>query len=317
MKKRDVDAALSKANPISRAVAAPPALAVGEGLIAEIVAEPWQASIDDGAAAVGRNRVAAGLRPSNWRASRVLVAGVACLAFGGTAMAATGVWNPGIGSQAPDTPPPTISAAPVPTAMTDALGAFRRAPNAQDRGPGVEATLSTLGSQFASGLRPDSVRFLEGNAGGEATVLLSAERSVLTVGNGVELFGSGEPACVVAPGAGLETAPECFGLDKILAGGAVSTVATRDGASGEAWGLVPDGVASITARFGGEDVREVPVTDNYFHYRWGSARNEPISALQESGVLGMSVIWTGPIGPLKGMAWHDADGNVVSPQPAG
>jgi hypothetical protein len=278
------------------------------GIEAAVLPELERAVTIAAAAEVKESRAGAGRRIAGWRASRVVAVGAACLAFAGTAMAATGVWNPGIGSQAPNTPPPTISVSPVPTAMTEALGAFRRAPNAQDRGPEVEATLSTLGSQFAGGLRPDSVRFLEGNGRGEATVLLSAERSVLTVGNGVELFGSGEPACVVAPGAGSETAPECFGLDKILAGGAVSTVATSDGASGEAWGIVPDGVASISARFGGEDVREVPVTDNYFHYSWGNA---PISAVEPA------VTWTGPIGPLKGMAWHDADGNVVSPQPAG
>lgn len=243
------------------------------------------------------------------RLPRIAAIGAACLAFGGSAMAATGVWDPGIGADAPNTPPPTISATPVPAAMAEALGAFRRAPNAQDRGPAVEATLSTLGSQFASGLRPDSVRFLEGNGRGEATVLLSAERAVLTSGNGVELFGSGEPACVVGPGGGLETAPECWGLDKILAGEAVEETERVDGQTGEAWGLVPDGVASVTANFGGGAAREVPVTDNYFRYAWGDPETNPIFG-ETAAVLRTT--------PFKDVIWRDADGNVVPHQdPAG
>jgi hypothetical protein len=35
---------------------------------------------------------------------------------------------------------------------------------------------------------------------------------------------------------------------------------------GEAWGLVPDGVASISARFASGAEREVPVSDNYFQF---------------------------------------------------
>jgi len=259
------------------------------------------------AAAARRKR--SGRRIVGSRGTRIAVAGLACLAFGGSAMAATGVWDPPIGTKAPNTSPPTVSATPVPAAMSEALGAFRREPDARDRGPEVEATLSTLGSSFADGVRPDSVRYLEGNARGEATVLFSAERSVLTSGKGLELFGSGEPACVDVPAAGMETAPLCFGLDKILAGEATFAVERIDRQTGEAWGLVPDGVASVTARFGGGVAWEVPVADNYFKYSWGNPDTDPIDG---EGPL------VSRINPFKDLIWRDADGNVVPHQdPAG
>jgi hypothetical protein len=273
----------------------------------EAVIPELERSLAAGAAGQTRgSRFSTMRRAASTRGARAAAIGATCLAFGGTAMAATGVWDPGIGAHAPDTPPPTISASPVSAAMAEALGVFSRAPNAQDRGHEVEATLSTLGSQFADGVRPDSVRYLEGNAHGEATVLLSAERSVFTSGNGVELFGSGEPACVVAPGGGLETAPFCFGLDKILAGKATFAVERVDRLTGEAWGLVPDGVATVTARFDGE-AREVPVTDNYFRYTWGNRDAKPING------EGPSVMRTSS---FPDMIWRDAEGDVVPQQGA-
>lgn len=240
------------------------------------------------------------------RLPRVAAIGAACLAFGGTAMAATGVWNPSIGDQA-NTPSPAISATPVPAAMAEALGAFRRAPDAQDHGPAVEATLSTLGGRFADGIRPDSVRYLGDDASGEAMILVSAERSLFTSGDAVSVFGSGEPACVVVPnsGEGGEAVPMCFGLDKILAGEAEVLIDSADHLSGEVWGLVPDGVASVTARFGDDAVHQVPVTDNHFVYRWG---NPQARLIKES-----LVYWTSR---SKDTVWHDADGNVVPKQPA-
>jgi hypothetical protein len=257
------------------------------------------------AGAAGQNR-SSRLSAIRGRAGRVAAIGATCLAFGGTAMAATGVWNPGIGDKAPNTPPPAVSTTAVPAAMAESVGAFRRAPNAQDHGPAVEATLSTLGSQFADGIRPDSVRYLEENASGEATILLSSERSIFTSGKGMRLFGSGEPACVVIPDGG-EAVPTCFGLDKILAGEAVSQLERIDHLTGKAWGLVPDGVASVTARFGDGTIHQIPVTDNHFVYRWGNPEANPLG-----GEVSL-VSWTTP---SIGIVWHDADGNVVPQQPA-
>lgn len=244
---------------------------------------------------------------SRFSVPRIAAVALVATAFTGTAMAATGVWNPSIGDQA-NTPSPAISATPVPAAMAEALGAFRRAPDAQDHGPAVEATLSTLGGRFADGIRPDSVRYLGDDASGEAMVLVSAERSLFTSGDAVSVFGSGEPACVVVPnsGEGGEAVPMCFGLDKILAGEAEVLIDSADHLSGEVWGLVPDGVASVTARFGDDAVHQVPVTDNHFVYRWG---NPQAHLIKES-----LVYWTSR---SKDTVWRDAEGNVVPQQPAG
>ena len=253
------------------------------------------------AGAAGQNR-SSRFSAIRGRAGRVAAIGATCLAFGGTAMAATGVWNPGIGDEAPDTPPPAVSATPVPAAMAESLGAFRRAPDAQDHGPAVEATLSTLGNQFADGIRPDSVRYLGGGASAGATILVSVERSGVS-------SGAGEPACVITPGAGEAVPKSCYGLDQILAGDAVTRLERVDHLSGEAWGLVPDGVASVTARFGDGSVHEVPVTDNHFAYEWGNREADPIN-----GEVSSVTYWTDG---LKDIVWRDADGNVVPQQPAG
>jgi hypothetical protein len=348
MKKRDVDAALSKANPISRAAAAGPALAVGEGLIAEIVAEPWQASIDDGAAAAGRRRVAAhggiatGLRPSNWRASRVLVAGLACLAFGGTAMAATGVWNPQIGTEAIDSPPPTTSVTPVSTAVTDSLAVLRRDPTDQDHAPEVEATLRTLGKSFGfaptsdpeldeflsyfdygvKGVRPDSVRYLAPAGSGKATILFSAEDGGFGLFRGVgaldpvdePLFLDGQGVCVYTPsGAGTQPdnpvagSPICFVLDQILDGRAMWWPEGLE-PSGEAEGVVPDGVASVTAKFPNGTEVDAPVADNYFQLTWGAAESAPVPGSEKERPI--NVNWEDP----TEIVWYGAGGAVVHPQ---
>lgn len=257
---------------------------------------------------------------------RIAAAGLACLAFGGTAMAATGVWNPEIGASAPYGPPPEIATTPVPAAMAEALGVFRREPTAQDHAPAVEATLSDLGSQFANGVRPGSVRFLEGDPSGKATLLLSAERSDVT-SNSAEFFGSGEPACVVRPDSSpdpSEAIPLCFGLDKILAGEADMEVeridAKTNNAWGLAWGLVPDGVATVTFRDGEGERQELPVRDNYFHYSWGDPPvnpDLPVNPVERELTVFKSSLEAN-LNRLKDLVWHDADGNVVPMQrPAG
>jgi hypothetical protein len=251
---------------------------------------------------------AGGFRIAGARASRLVPLGLVCLAFAGTAMAATGVWEPPIGTQASNSPPPSTSTNPVPTDLTDALGALRRAPDARDRGPEVEKTLSTLGAAFVNGVRPDSVRYLEPwGDHGEAVVLFSAESSVFADAK--------DPACVAIPstgGAGAingEAAVECFELDKILVGQAITAWErwpTRDGemvkpGHGEAFGLVPDKVSSITAEFENGFQLDAPVTDNFFKFDW-----DPADAGED--VADITVLKR--IGPAR-IIWHDAEGNAV------
>jgi hypothetical protein len=247
-------------------------------------------------------------RIGGWRASRVALVGAACLAFGGTAMAATGVWSPSIGSEASYSPPPRLATNGIPAEQVAALGVLSREPDAQDRGPEVEKTLTTLGSYFADGIRPDSVRYLEPRGEhGEAVILFSAESSVFT--------DSPDPVCVATPsrgGAGAtngEAGAECFEFDKILAGEAFTSVvgfrfedgeATSPG-HGEGSGLVPDGVASVTAEFDNGFELTVPVTDNYFKFAWDPA---------DAGETGATFDEAKRVGPSR-IVWYDAEGAVV------
>jgi hypothetical protein len=239
-----------------------------------------------------------GGRIAGWRASRVVAIGLTCLAFGGTAMAATGVWDPGIGTET-QSGPPTLSATPVPAPMTEALGVLRRAPDAQDRGPAVEATLGTIGSKSLAGVRLDSVRYLSAGANGEAAILFSQE------GRWASSEEAEDHVCVYRPGPGAATVtggealPFCLGVKGILAGELWGELPNPDG-SGVAFGLVPDGVASVTAKFGSGTERDIPVSDNYFEFSWDAAENAP-SAKEF---------------PYQ-MTWHGPDGSVVGKRSAG
>lgn len=339
MSKLDVNAALSETNPVSRAAVEGPVRVVGDELIAPIVAEPQEVlSASDAVAVRPRPRGAAGPRPTGWRASRVLAAGVACLALGGTAMAATGVWNPAIGSHVPDSPPPTVSTSPVSSAMVGALGVLRREATAQDHGPEVEATLRTLGRSFdggvlgrfyVSGVRPESVRFLEAGADGEATILFSAEESGWAFmdpeanpsghpnfdqeGNPWD-YPDGDEVCVFkplpngSPGASgtIEGVPVCSDLQAVLAGEAMWQEETLTDPSGEAFGLVPDGVTAITAKFSNGIERDVAVADNYWQFSWNDGEGVITEEELESGAA---------VGPAE-IIWHDASGAVIPQQPS-
>jgi hypothetical protein len=229
--------------------------------------------------------------------SRTLGIGFASLALVGTAMAATGVWDPGIGSHAAFSPPPSISTSSVPAAVTEEIGALRGEPGAADRGPAVETTLSELGSLTVANIQPDSIRFLEENAQGEATILFSGED--LESGEGAKP----DSVCVGYPGNSGEAVGICADLGEIMAGNAfwpVQEFHLRDGKEtvgpGHADGIVPDGVASLTVTMGNGVERAVTVHDNYFHFTWGPSEATP--SLEE--LLSASQV-----------TWHDASGAVV------
>src|SRR5664279_2982671 len=153
------------------------------------------------AAQMEGSRQSLGRRIVGSRGSRIAAIGVTCLAFGGSAMAATGVWNPSIGSQTPYAPAPTISGAPVSTAITNAIGTLRREPTAQDHGPEVEKVLSTLSNTFIEGIKPDSARFLQPAGHGEALVMFVTQASTWTKLE-PSYYGTGEPVCVANPSLG-------------------------------------------------------------------------------------------------------------------
>jgi hypothetical protein len=223
------------------------------------------------------------------RSTRVAAIGLACLAFGGSAMAATGIWSPAIGTGSANGPA-TISDTPVPAALSAQLSVLRRDPTDQDRSAEVEATLRSASAP--EGVRPDSVRYLGPGANGEATLLYSAiEASPFDPGE--------ETVCVDRPMADWpETPAMCFGLSELLAGEAAMTVVHDNGQFALALGIVPDGVATVTAEFGGGPDVTVPVDNNYWELRGSDAKLS--DRIGEAGV--------------EHTVWRDAGGNVVSQQ---
>ena len=249
-----------------------------------------------------------GRRIAGWRASRVVAIGLTCLAFGGTAMAATGVWDPQIGTDAYSGPTST-SDTPVSKELTDVLGVLRRPPTVEDRSAAVEATLRRVSSP-TDGVRPESVRYLGPGVEGEAAVLYSAEkgRALSAPHEGpYEYAPPGEPLCVARPfkrkdfGAGqipkaeallTEPVPICFGLSQLLAGDAFAMIGDPRKEAMLAVGMAPDGVATVTVELGGASGPTIPVVDNYFESLINSSEI-PSDARSIRTV------------------WRDAEGNVV------
>jgi hypothetical protein len=222
------------------------------------------------------------------RPSRIVAVGLACLAFGGTAMAASGVWNPLVGSS---NDPATISNTPVPEELTAAIGVMGRDQTDQDRSTEVEATLD--GGEVPDGVRLDSVRFLAPAENGEATILLSGEKASI-------YETEEEPVCVIRPFGGESRAASlCFDLPMLMADHARAMFVDVAANSATEIGVVPDGVASVTAEFGSAPDRTVSVANNYWELDLGGP--ELSNANGESGV--------------QQTVWRDADGNVVPQQP--
>jgi hypothetical protein len=99
----------------------------------------------------------------------------------------------------------------------------------------------------------------------------------------------------------MENDPFCFGLGEVLSGHGFGMMSGPGTSSWLAFGVVPDGVANVTAQFGSAPNVTVPVAKNYWELTLSGA--ELSNANSGSGVVHT--------------VWHDADGNVVSPQPAG
>lgn len=308
--------------------------------------EPTEVEI---AAVLDRARTAAARREHTIRFTgwRVLATGAACLAFGGTAAAATGVWDPQIGTEATDSPPPSISNAPISAAVTDSLAVLRREPTDQDHGPEVEATLRTLGEWFGfvhssdptpmgellsqfkygvKGVRPDSVRYLAPGADGKATILFSAEDAGFALfgalgapeSGGQPVYLDGQGVCMFKPtGGGTpfgslgEGFPLCFVLNAILDGKATWSTVGGIEPSGGAYGIVPDGVASVTAKFPNGTEVDAPVANNYFQLTWGAGESAPVEGSEKERAANAD--WEEP----TEFVWYDAEGAIVQPQQPG
>lgn len=248
------------------------------------------------AAAERIERAVPSSRRSRFSVPRIAAVALVATAFTGTAMAATGVWDPGIGTDSSQGPA-RVSNTQVPTAMAGVLGVLRRDQTDQDRSPEVEATLAKTG--LADGVRPSSVRYLAPGEPGEATIMFSAEMSG-SVSHGEEPICVDHPYAPFRDNGVMENDPFCFGLGEVLSGHGFGMMSGPGTSSWLAFGVVPDGVANVTAQFGSAPNVTVPVADNYWELTLSGA--ELSNANSGSGVVHT--------------VWHDADGNVVPQQPA-
>ena len=200
-------------------------------------------------------------RLAGWRPARTVTAALACLAFSGTALAASGLWDPGFGSESPHGPIITAPAA-IPAAMRQELGVLRRDPSARDRSPAIEAAVRKIGVSPAfgvSGIRPDSVRYLAPGVGGIPTILLLAERA------NRHFDVTGEPICIFRSlGHPNENPATCFGLPEVIDGNATSFGFDLTKRIATVEGLVPDGVAAVRVKYRGHELTD-RVSNNYFY----------------------------------------------------
>lgn len=206
----------------------------------------------------------------SWRA-RLFAVPVVVAVLGGTALAATGVWRPSLGSD--QLGHPTTSNSSVPVEQLRLLGVLRRPQVDADRGPVVEDILkhglsSRTDAGGVAGVRTDAIRRIATTSTttwilvpvkrvryqigptakkDERNVLCVISRSPWTGPDGVERFGYGS-ACRTTHDVALGR----------LAGGAASDRHLS------LWGVVPDGVDKVKARLRGGKGITVKVRDNTY-----------------------------------------------------
>jgi hypothetical protein len=221
--------------------------------------------------------------------------------MGGTGLAATGVWNPIVGN--PESPA-TTSDTPSPTTLTEQLGILRRPETDADHSPAVEASLR--GYDLPDGLRTSSVRYVGPGDGGEATIAFTGEES--------HGFAAEQPVCLIRPwksfsAAGGYSNPGgtislCFSSSQLESGRAYGTVLENHGREDEVGlsaGLVPDGVATVTAHFADAPDVTVPVKENFWELEQRGAETQGNDAHPE--------------GFAYATTWQDAEGNVIPQKP--
>jgi hypothetical protein len=247
------------------------------------------------------------------RVARVAFAAAAVFAIGGSALAATGVWNGGwnplIGDRA-SSGAPTHAATAVPEAVREALGVMGRSPTPADRGAAVRETLHGVDAYHVAGVRPNSVRYLGPAAAGSAAILISVEAADSPGGGSLCIF---RP--IVSGGRGAPAT--CFDLPQILAGEAVASVGSPQ--TTLTYGLVPDGVATVVAHFADGTEREVPVANNFFQFAEGSVGEEEVGC-GGNVCRGEGENPRGQSYPLEGsemerLVWQDDRGKVVQAGP--
>ncbi|HEX5608465.1 MAG TPA: hypothetical protein VFX45_00060 [Solirubrobacterales bacterium] len=264
------------------------------------------------ASRMGESKPSLRRRLPGGRGSRIVAIGLCAVAFGGTAMAATGVWNPLVGSSEH---PAELSDTPVPAGLVAKLGVLRREQTPQDRSPEVEATLKVGHTGFKYkpnfAVRLGSVRYLRPGANHEPTILLSG---VTTVRPEIEpkkerWIAEVEEVCVARPVPGTEEAAFiCFDRSELMSGHAVMGVSNPADGFAVALGVVPDGVATVTAKFDAAPPVNVPVEDNYWELPLSG--RQLVNQNRGTGYFPAS----DPLPGVRRTVWRDAEGNFIPRQ---
>jgi hypothetical protein len=256
---------------------------------------PWADASPGGAHASrlrsGAARIVDGARRRRVRRRGSLIAVVVALTTG-TALAATRPWQPLLGNDRQGHP--TTSVQPVDADVLGLLAVLRRAQTDADRGPDVQSALRAIGDQN-HGVRVASVRRVGETPAGQPVVLVPVERfgddaagpSATSVGNALCLYypvtpAAGQPAATGYP---------CWTTPQLASGDAVGHAQGADGQ--HIFGLVPNGVHTVTVWLTGGTQVTATVANNYF------AATAPDSAPRFAGI--------------ESVAWKDANQRPVGP----
>lgn len=217
--------------------------------------------------------------PNNSRpTARALALVTAALAVSGTALTATRPWEPILGDPSH---PTTQSSSSPPGAQLQMLGVLRRAPTAADRDLATQATFTYIGPG-SKNVRAQFIRRLASSAPGRAVVLVPAERFALPDGVAVN-----DALCVFyserdSDGGG----KACFDTAQIRAGTATASLGH------DVYGLVPDGVSSVSAFFETGPAVTGAVHDNFFVVRSPGGNGDQLP---------------------KAISWQDVNGKSAGP----
>jgi hypothetical protein len=235
-----------------------------------------------------------------WRPSRRMgLLAVGATIVTGTALAATGAWNPILGDD--HRGHPQRASTEIPGDQRAAIAVLRRAQTDRDRGPRVQATLRMLARGEINGIHTDGIRLLRTRPQG-VTILVPVERvgrhdkgypssirhRVLCV-----LTSSRTPA-VVGHARGAKSPRQAMGFAGQSCGSLRSLRTTGiGGAIGGPKGflvnaLVPDGVDRVVIRLRNHHYLHVPVSNNLYEVNTG-----------------------GELPPGWGVRWLDAHGRTI------
>jgi hypothetical protein len=236
------------------------------------------------------------------RSSRALLVTFVTLGVAVPAVAATHVWEPLLGKPSVDGGSPRVAADTIPGAQRQMLSVLRRAQTDQDQSAATLGLLEPL-APTTDGVRLQGVRLLGVGAGDPPVALIPVARLF-------ERFPDqgGQPLARDALCLTDQSNVVCATTDQVEAGGLIGFEGNY------AYGLVPDGVATVRVDFADGHSVSLAVHDNFY-----GAKLSPLPTIpgSEAGRLTLMLqrdpaADTTPRAPAT-MTWLDAQGREVLP----